>query len=146
MSPSQGCSRCGSPPPHAPAARCTPEAIDAAWRRCLQHTVVFVALGQLAQTLQRVLDGPSPWTTLRQASTLLLGMLVAWQLSRRSVWTLRLWSGVVVANLPVMAVVSVWALARARTEGRTLWMTVWAWVTVWAYLASLRRVRAVLVP
>lgn len=117
-----------------------------AWRQCLRHTVAFVAFGQVVQTAQCVLDGPTLWTTFRQASTLLVGMLVAWQLSRRSVRALRVWGGVVVANLPVMALVLVWALMRARTQGRTLWMTALAWVTVTAYLASLRQVRAVVAP
>jgi hypothetical protein len=140
------CARCGAAFTDAVKAhRSTEDTARAAraWRLATWATLVFVAAGQVTQWLTIAHDGLTAWRLSRALGLLALGLLVAWQLGRRSELALVLWGWVMNASVVVMALTFAATARWAPLRGFDLWLTVWAWATVAAYAAVLWRLRRV---
>ena len=140
------CGRCGAAftePVKVREATADPARVASAWAWASRATWAFVLAGQLTQWLSVAHAGPSTWGVARALGTLAVGLLVAWQLRRRSELTLVLWGWVMNASVVVMALTFAATARWAPLRGFDLWLTAWAWATVAAYAAALWRLRRV---
>ena len=140
------CGRCGAlftDPVRSSTATVDPARADRAWTLATRATGVFVVAGQLTQWLSIAHTGITAWGLARAMVTLAVGVLVGWQLGRRSELTLVVWSWVMNASAVVMALTFAATARWAPLGAFDLGLTAWAWGTVVVYAAVLWRLRRV---